>query len=57
MLFYQNNYFALGRCVREPQVYEKLVFTACKNPTVTKHVWLCYGFLHAVNTSFSYTCG
>ena len=25
--------------VVKPQVYEKLVFTACKNPTVTKHVW------------------
>ena len=31
--------------VEKLQVYEKFVFTACKNPTVTKHVLLCYLFL------------
>ena len=31
--------------VEQPQVYEKFVFTACKNPNVTKHVRLCYLFL------------
>ena len=48
----------VGCVFGQPQVYEKFVFTACKNQTVTKHVWfVTVGFLHAVNTNFSYTCG
>ena len=44
--------------VEQPQVYEKFVFTACKNPTVTNQTcFVTVGFLHAVNTNFSYTCG
>ena len=33
-------YLLITPLIPQPQVYEKLIFTACENPTVTKHV-LC----------------